>query len=101
MRIEHVAIWANDLGAEKYYVRFAAQARSLPQRTNRFRSYFLTFDSGARLEIEQPDGGRCGGRRRASAMPMAFSVGSMDEVDALTERSGRRIFRRQRAPHHR
>ncbi|HHX66017.1 MAG TPA: hypothetical protein GX702_14145 [Chloroflexi bacterium] len=90
MRIEHVAIWANDLEALKeYYVRFfAAQAGDLyhNERTG-FRSYFLTFDSGARLEIMSSPtvDGAADGVSRIGYAHMAFSVGSMDEVDALTE----------------
>ena len=54
MRIEHVAMYVNDLKAaknffEKYLV--ASANEGYHNKTTDFRSYFLTFDDGARLEI--------------------------------------------------
>ena len=53
-----------------------------------FRSYFISFDDGARLEImtkpalEDPDKPL----NRTGYAHIAFSVGSKEEVDRLTER---------------
>lgn len=51
-----------------------------------FRSYFLSFDEGARLEImnkpEMPDFPK--GFARTGYAHIAFSVGSKEKVDALT-----------------
>ncbi len=91
MRIEHVAIWTRDLERLRdFYVRFFA-ARAGERYINprkAFSSYFLTFGSGARLELmHRPDLGESladGGR--AGMSHLAFSVGSVGEVDAMTER---------------
>lgn len=54
MKIEHIALYANDLeGARKFFMKYlGAQSNDgyHNPRTN-FRSYFLSFDDGARLEI--------------------------------------------------
>lgn len=59
MTLEHVAIWTKDLERLKaYYQRyFAAQSNDkYVNAANRFESYFLHFQSGARLEImSKPD----------------------------------------------
>lgn len=56
-------------------------------KTN-FRSYFLSFDEGARLEImnkpEMPDQPK--DLARTGYAHIAFSVGSKEKVDALTAR---------------
>ena len=59
MILEHAAIWASDLEALKnYYTRYF-NARANEKYINakkQFQSYFLAFDSGARLEImSRPD----------------------------------------------
>lgn len=53
MRIEHVALYVNDLeGARDFFVRFfgATSGDGYHNPRTGFRSYFLTFDGGARLE---------------------------------------------------
>jgi lactoylglutathione lyase len=59
MILEHVAIWTNNLEALKeYYIKYfdaRANNKYLNPKTN-FESYFLSFESGARLELMQrPD----------------------------------------------
>ena len=59
IRVEHVALWVRDLeGARDFFTRhLGARAGEKYQnpRTG-FSSYFLTFDSGARLEVmTRPD----------------------------------------------
>ena len=54
MRIEHIALYVNDLeSARRFFVKhFGATSNDgyhNPQTD--FRSYFLFFDKGARLEI--------------------------------------------------
>ena len=54
MRIEHVALYVNDLeGARDFFVRFfgAVAGDGYHNPRTGFRSYFLTFDGGARLEV--------------------------------------------------
>lgn len=89
MKIEHIALYANDLeGARKFFMKYlGAQSNDgyHNPRTN-FRSYFLSFDDGARLEImnkpemtDLPKDLVCTGYAH-----IAFSVGSKEKVDALT-----------------
>ena len=89
MKIEHVAIYVKDLeGAKNFFIKyFAAKSNNLYHnpRTN-FKSYFLTFDDGARLEImtkpEIDDAEKT--LNRTGFIHLAFSVGSKEKVDALT-----------------
>ena len=54
MNIEHVAIYVNNLEVEKsFFVKYFG-AKASEKYTNfqgDFKSYFLTFDNGSRLEI--------------------------------------------------
>ena len=89
MRIEHVALYVNDLDAAKQFFMRYFDARSnelYHNATTGFRSYFLSFDDGARLEImtrpdmddlEKP-------LARTGFVHLAFSVGSPEAVDRLT-----------------
>lgn len=90
MRIEHAAIYVNDIEAEKkFFTRyFGASAGGMYHNKNTgFSSYFLSFDGGARLELmtapELQDMDKPG--LRTGFAHLAFSVGSCKEVDALTE----------------
>lgn len=59
MKIEHIAIWVNDLeGMKKFYeTYFNCQSNTkYHNREKKFESYFLTFESGARLEIMRKEG---------------------------------------------
>ena len=54
MTIEHIAMYVNDLEAAKdfFVTYFGAVSNAGYHNTKTdFRSYFLTFDDGARLEI--------------------------------------------------
>ncbi len=89
MKIEHVALYVNDLeGAKDFFVKyFGAKSNDgyHNQKTD-FRSYFLSFDDGARLEImnkpEMTDLPK--DLARTGFVHLAFSVGSKEKVDALT-----------------
>ena len=91
MRIEHIAMYVNDL--EKARTFFTKYFDGKPNegyhnpRTN-FRSYFLSFDDGARLEImtkpEISDANK--ELNRTGYVHLAFSLGSKSAVDELTER---------------
>ena len=52
MKIEHIALYVNDLeGARKFFLKYLVAQSNYGYhnpRTN-FRSYFLSFDDGARL----------------------------------------------------
>lgn len=83
------------VAARDFFVRYfgvTANDEYHNQRTG-FRSYFLTFEDGARLEVmTKPEvGGRASegvdlSAERMGFAHLAFSVGSAEEVDALTER---------------
>ena len=91
MRIEHIAMYVKELEKTKdfFVTYFGAAANTGYHNPNTdFRSYFLTFDDGARLELMNvpeiadrgiPDKYPC-------YCHIAISLGSKDKVDALTER---------------
>lgn len=91
MKIEHVAMYVNDLeGARDFFVKYLG-ARSndgYHNTTTDFRSYFLTFDGGARLEIMNKPGMEDlpKGMARTGFIHIAFSLGSKEAVDTLTKR---------------
>jgi len=91
MRIEHVAMYVNDLEkAKDFFISyFNAKSNDGYHNTNTdLKSYFLTFDSGARLEImNKPDMEDIDkALSRTGLIHIAFSVGSMEKVDELTKR---------------
>ena len=54
MRIEHIALYVNDLeSARRFFVKYfeATSNDGYHNPQTDFRSYFLSFDNGARLEI--------------------------------------------------
>lgn len=97
MKIEHIAMYVHNLeAAREFFVRYLG-AKSNDGYHNvktDFRSYFLSFDDGARLEIMNRPGINCNpqttdaakGLAVAGYAHIAFSLGSRDKVDALTER---------------
>ena len=89
MRIEHIAMYVNDLEATKDFFETYFNAKSNEGYHNvntGFRSYFLTFEGNCRLEImnkpDMPDGHIS--QKQTGFIHMAFSVGSKAEVDELT-----------------
>ena len=90
MRIEHTAICYAGLEAAKAFFEkyFYAKAGNVYHNTKTgFRSYFLTFDSGARLEIMSKDS--ITQKQQPASLGLAhiaFSLGSAEKVDSLTER---------------
>lgn len=91
MKIEHVAMYVADLEAAKeFYVKyFHAKSNELYHNPKTgFRSYFLSFSDGARLEIMNKPGLKEALEEGLlkGYVHMAFSVGSKAEVDVLTER---------------
>ncbi len=91
MRIEHIAMYVTDLeGARTFFERYfgAVSNNGYHNQNTGFRSYFLTFEDGARLELmnrplmEDPE--KTSGR--TGFIHLAFSVGSREAVNRLTER---------------
>lgn len=92
MWIEHAALWASDLERAREFYQTYFGATAGPKYANPakgFESYFLTFPSGgARLELMRkpglqappPAAGHTGWAH------LAFAVGSVEAVDALTGR---------------
>lgn len=89
MKIEHIAMYVNDLErAKDFFVKYfdAKSNDGYHNKKTDFRSYFLTFDDSARLEImnkpEMSDLSK--DLARTGYVHIAFSVGSKEKVDALT-----------------
>jgi len=93
MRIEHVAIWTNDLERSVAFYQRYFGATAGPRYVNPkkgFESVFLGFSGGARLEVMktttlspvaiEP------GAQRMGLTHLALSVGSESHVDELTQR---------------
>ncbi len=89
MKIEHIAMYVNDLEiAKNFFIKYleaTANDGYHNQKTN-FRSYFLTFEDGARLEIMNKPRMIDTSKElaRTGYIHLAFSVGSKEKVDALT-----------------
>ena len=91
MRIDHIAVYSDDIEQEKeFYVRYfngTPNAMYHNPRTG-LRTYFLTFVDGARLELMTRPGLDSAEKTefRTGYTHLSFSVGSKEEVDALTLR---------------
>lgn len=93
MKIEHVAIYTKDLEAlRSFYTKyFQATSNDLYVNPKKgFRSYFLSFSDGARLELMQmesiPDSLDDPIRQSTGIIHIAFSLGSRSAVDRMSER---------------
>lgn len=93
MHIHHVAIWTRDLERLKSFYETYFQARAGDRYTNpakRFESYFLTFESGAKLELmSSPDIPLSTDDPQAQFtgyIHLSFSTGSEENVNYLTAR---------------
>jgi lactoylglutathione lyase len=91
MKIEHVALYVNDLEKTRDFFTkyFGGKANDgYHNKTTDFRSYFISFDDGSRLEImtrpELSDDEKK--LNRTGFIHLAFSVGSKEKVDELTAR---------------
>lgn len=91
MKIEHIALWTKNLESMKqFYIDYfdgVAISKYHNKNTN-FESYFISFSTGARLEIMQHPDVFIFDRDRfyAGYAHVAFSVGSKEEVNKLTAR---------------
>ena len=91
MRIEHIAMYVNELEkARDFFVKYfnATSNEGYHNKDTDFKSYFLRFDDGARLEImKKPimeDSEKT--LTRTGYIHIAFSLGSKEAVDKLTEK---------------
>lgn len=89
MKIEHIALYVNDLEKTRtFFVKYlgAKSNDGYHNKNTNFRSFFLSFDDGARLEImNKPEMEELPKNlNRTGYAHIAFSVGSKEKVDALT-----------------
>lgn len=89
MRIDHIALYVHDLeGAKDFFRTFfnaTANEKYYNPKTG-LKTYFLSFDNGARLEImHHPEIESSTFKNfRQGYIHLAFSVGSKEKVDSLT-----------------
>ncbi len=92
MKIDHIAIWTKDLeGMREFYTRYfnagCNEKYVNPKRS--FESYFLSFDSGSRIELMYlPSLSEQGepGQPIVGYAHIAVSVGARETVDEITLR---------------
>ncbi|MCR5227944.1 MAG: VOC family protein [Eubacterium sp.] len=90
MKIEHIAMYVNDLEAARdFFVKYLGGTSNDGYHNDitGFRSYFISFDDGARLEIMNKPAMEDSPKsaNRTGYIHIAFSVGSAEEVDRLTK----------------
>lgn len=88
--IDHIAMYVNELEKNKdFFIKYfnAVSNDGYYNKKTGFRSFLLTFDDGAKLEImnhpEQQDIVK--NIRQTGYIHIAFSVGSKEKVNELTE----------------
>ncbi|WP_143317843.1 VOC family protein [Clostridium sp. HBUAS56017] len=93
MKIEHIAIYTKDIERlKKFYVDYfnGTIGDKYFNPTKNFESYFISFDSGARLEIMQmpsiPDNLNSTIDQYIGLIHIAISVGSIEKVNELTDK---------------
>lgn len=91
MRIEHAALYTPDLERMRafYETYFGAQSNAMYHNPKTgLRTYFLSFEGGARLEIMTRPELEPGGAApvRAGYIHLAFAAGSRAAVDTLAAR---------------
>lgn len=92
-RLDHVALWTDDIErlASFYAKYFGAKiGEKYANAAKGFESRFVTFESGARLEIMRTTSMRpvsyAPGTQRMGLTHLALSLGSVELVDQLTNR---------------
>lgn len=92
MIIEHAALYTDDLERMKdFYMHYFGGVLTRPLYHNQktgFKSYFLSFGGGSRLELMTRDklAAPLEGEFIRGYSHIAFSAGSRDSVDSVTER---------------
>jgi lactoylglutathione lyase len=89
MKIEHIAMYVNELETtKKFFIKYFNAVANTRYHNNKtdFQSYFLSFEDGSRLEImsrpHMDDLDKA--LNRTGFAHIAFSVGSKEKVDNLT-----------------
>jgi len=101
MKIEHIAIWTRQLEVLKdFYVKYlGGQAGPMYHNEKKdFKSYFLSFGSGARLEIMSKPGiplnqNDTKAAQHTGIIHIAFEVSSIKEVDEKAKELSQTGFR--------
>jgi lactoylglutathione lyase len=93
MRIEHVAIWTRNIERlKRFYTKYfnCIAGDKYYNESNNFESYFLSFDSSARLELMQmpsiPNNLNDSKIQYEGIIHIAISVGSKEKVVEVTEK---------------
>lgn len=89
MKIDHIALYVNRLEeARDFFVKYLGAAADNGYHNSKtgFRSYFLTFEDGTRLELMHKPGLSDSPQKnnRTGYAHVAFRVGSQEKVNALT-----------------
>ncbi len=89
MRLEHVAMYVTELEkAKNFFIKYLGVTpnEGYHNPSTGLRSYFLSFEDGARLEVmNKPDlQDDQKALNRTGFIHIAFSVGSKEKVDVLT-----------------
>ena len=91
MKIEHIALYVKDLEkCRDFFIKYfkGKSNDGYHNKTTNFRSYFITFEDGSRLELMNKPGMVDDEKNlaRTGFIHLAFSVGSKENVDSLTEK---------------
>lgn len=91
MRIEHIALYTGDIERlRSFYIKYfsAVSGEMYHNPKTGLKTYFLTFEGGARLELmTRPEtGDEERNPYKAGYIHTAFSAGSKEKVDSLTKR---------------
>ena len=91
MKIGHIAIWSRDIEKLKsFYIDYfgGTAGNKYINSLKQFESYFITFESGAKLELMQMpailERSYSGTNQYSGLVHIAFSLGSKIAVDKLT-----------------
>lgn len=90
MNIAHIAIWTNDLEAMKDFYTLYFKGKSNQKyinATTQFESYFISFESGASLELmhKKSVNKPVNTDERLGLSHIAFKLGTKNAVLSLTE----------------
>ena len=93
MKIEHIALWVKDIeNMRVFYMHYfgAAANEKYINTKKQFQSYFLSFQSGPRLELMQmpavPDSLNNIYDQFRGLIHFAFSAGTVENVNILTDK---------------
>jgi lactoylglutathione lyase len=105
MIIEHVAIWTNRLEEMRdFYVRFfeGVSNEKYINRERGYQSYFISFSTGARLELMQmegiPENRNDTIAQHLGIIHLAFGVDTIEQVESKAEQLRKAGFRILKGP---